>query len=416
MGLEGTLRDFSVTDLFQALGPQKKTGSLTIEGKEDRIVISFFGGQIVSADSAARSLEDRVGNLLVRAGKLAPEMLVRALETQKQTQARLGVLLVRERLVSPDDLGEALRLQISRIVLAAFQWTEGRFRFTPQAVINYDAPHVSPVSTDAILAEAVQFLEEWPRLGRKVPSRDMVYRRVAGVENLRLAAVPEKAAESVLQVSRREAETWRWIDGRRRVAEILERAFLSDLDIYRGLADLLDRNLITEGRPAPEAGPTPAARAAWVSPGAVGLWVLLLLAGALAARRVPANPLNLFLRPPGERWEVADVLKSVSLGRLASLERATRVYYDVSGQYPRGIQDLLSARVVSAGGAVDPYGRQYRYILRSEDGKFSLYGRNPRGGIDLDLSFDRALSPVTESRPAPRAPQPAKQSGIQVIQ
>ncbi len=416
MGLEGTLRDFSVTDLFRVLGPQKKTGTLTIEGKEDRIVISFFGGQIVSADSAARGLEDRVGNLLVRAGKLAPEMLVRALETQKQTQARLGALLVRERLVSPEDLGEALRLQITRIVLAAFQWTEGRFRFTPQAVIDYDAPHVSPVSTDAILAEALQFLEEWPRLGRSVPSRDMVYRRVAGVENLRLVSTPEKGAESALQVSRREAETWKWIDGRRRVAEILERAFLSDLDVYRGLADLLDRNLIAEGRLAPEAGPTPAAKAAWISPGAVALWILVVLVGMLAVRRVPANPLNLFFRPRGERWEVADVLKSVSLARLASVERATRVYYDVSGQYPRSLDDLLSARVLSREDAVDPYGRQYRYILRSEDGKFSLYGRNARGGIDFDLSFERALAPVSESRPARRVQQPTRQPGVQVIQ
>lgn len=416
MGLEGTLRDFSVTDLFQALGPQKKTGTLTIESKDDRIVLSFFGGQIVSADSAARSLEDRVGNLLVRAGKLAPEMLARALEAQKETRARLGALLVRERLVSPDDLEEALRLQTSRIALAAFQWTEGRFRFTPQAVISYDAPHVSPVSTDAILAEAVQFLEEWPRLGRKVPSRDMVYRRVEGVENLRLVAAPEKGAESVLQVSRREAETWKWIDGRRPVAEILERAFLSDLDVYRGLADLLDRNLIVEGRLTPEAGPSPAPRPAWISPVAVGLWALLLLAGLLAARRVPANPWNLSFRPRGERWEVADVLKSVSLARLASVERATRVYYDVSGQYPRRLEDLLSAGVLSQEGAVDPYGRRYRYILRSEDGKFSLYGRNARGGIDLDLSFDRALEPVSESRPASRAPQPARQPDVQVIQ
>lgn len=416
MGLEGTLRDFSVTDLFRMLGPQKKTGTLTIEGKDDRIVISFFGGQIVSADSAARGLEDRVGNLLVRAGKLAPEMLVRTLETQKQTQARLGALLVRERLVSAEDLGEALRLQISRIVLAAFHWTEGRFRFSPQADISYDVPHVSPVLTEEILAEAVQFLEEWPRLGRKVPSRGMVYRRVPGMENLRLAAAPEKGVESVLQVSSREAETWKWIDGRRSVAEILERAFLSDLDVYRGLADLLDRNLIAEGKLAPEAGPEPAAKAAWISPGAVALWILVVLVGLVAVRRVPANPWNLFLRPRGERWEIADVLKSVSLSRLASVERATRVYYDISGQYPRSLEDLLSARVLSPPASVDPYGRPYRYILRSEDGKFSLYGRNARGGIDLDLSFDRVLAPVSESQWAPRAQQPVRSPDVHVIQ
>ena len=31
MGLEGTLAAFSVTDIFQALSLQKKTGTLTVE-------------------------------------------------------------------------------------------------------------------------------------------------------------------------------------------------------------------------------------------------------------------------------------------------------------------------------------------------------------------------------------------------
>ena len=83
---------------------------------------------------------------------------------------------------------------------------------------------------------------------------------------------------------------------------------------------------------------------------------------------------------------------------------------------PRSLEDLLSARVLSPPASVDPYGRPYRYILRSEDGKFSLYGRNARGGIDLDLSFDRALAPVSELQRAPRAQQPARSPDVHVIQ
>ena len=115
---------------------------------------------------------------------------------------------------------------------------------------------------------------------------------------------------------------------------------------------------------------------------------------------MPRTPWTLLLRPAGGRREAADFLKSVSLERLSSLERAVRVFYDSSGQYPRSLEDLVVARILSERALEDPYGRPYRYILRSEDGKFGLYGRNAEGSIDLDLSLDRTLAPVAEIRPA----------------
>src|SRR5262252_192454 len=248
MGLEGTLRVFSLNDIFQVLGLQRKSGVLTVEGPEDTITISFLGGQVVSAESAARRLDNRIGSLLVRGGRLNDEQLTRVLALQKESQQRLGFLLIRERLVTPDDLKEALRLQIFRIVFSCFRWTDGRFRFTQEGAIDYDADHMAPVPTESILMEAAQMLDEWPMLEKKVRSRDIVFRRAPGVENLRLIHGGDEAGEGILAVSRPEAETWKWVDGRNNVADILERAFLSDFDVYKGLADLIDRNLIVEGR------------------------------------------------------------------------------------------------------------------------------------------------------------------------
>jgi hypothetical protein len=208
MGLEGTLRDFSMTDLVQMLGLQRKTGMLSVEGTEDRILISFDAGQIVSADSEASSLDERVGNLLVRSGRLAPAELLRALESRKETQASLGSLLLRDRFVSIEDLREAVRLQVHRILLPAFQWKEGKFRFNPGAVATHDGPHLA-VPTEAVLMESAQILEEWPRLESRIPSRDAVIRRAPGVENLSLVVHAEEAGEGALLVSLREAETWK---------------------------------------------------------------------------------------------------------------------------------------------------------------------------------------------------------------
>ena len=124
----------------------------------------------------------------------------------------------------------------------------------------------------------------------------------------------------------------------------------------------------------------------------------------------------MFPRSPGQLREAASLLKAASLGRLVVLERAVRVFYDSSGQYPRSLEDLVVAGIVSEDALEDPYGRRYRYIIRSDDGKFGLYGRNVEGNIDLDLSFDRTLAPVAEIRPGSRLRAPEKRPGVQVIE
>lgn len=409
MGLEGTLKVFSLTDIFQMLGLQRKTGVLIVEGEDDTVTISFLGGKVVAAESAERRLENRLGNLLIRAGYVTQEQLDGILATQKETQQRMGFLLVRERLVDPQELHQALRLQIARIVYSAFRWPDGRFRFSQEGMVDYDADHMAPVSTETILMEAAQMVDEWPLFEKKVGSLETVYRRAPGVETLNLTVGEKNPPEGTLSVTKSEAETWRWIDGKRSVGDIMERAFLSDFEVLKGTADLIGRHLIEPGRieeEPPGPGPRALAPAApHAPPGrALGLWAALLVLAAVSIYVIPRNPANLLLRPPGEVLEIAEFRKAISLNRAVAIERAVRVFYDSSGRYPQSLEDLVVAGILEEDALRDPYGRFYRYILRAEDGKFGLYGRNARGQIDLDLSLERSLAPVSELRPATSRP------------
>lgn len=420
MGLEGTLKVFSLTDIFQMLGLQRKTGVLVVEGDDDTVTISFLGGQVVAAESAVRRLENRLGNLLIRAGYVTQEQLDHILEIQRETQQRMGFLLVRERLVEPQELREALRLQIARIVYTAFRWSDGRFRFSQEGMVDYDADHMSPVSTDTILMEAAQMVDEWPLFEKKVGSLTLTYRRAPGVEGLKLVVGEKNPPEGTLSVTKSEAETWRWIDGKRSVGDIMERAFLSDFEVLKGTADLLGRHLIEPSRaedveailPAP-----PVAPRARLPLAAVALWIVLGVLTVLAVRWIPHNPANLLLTPAREGGLAADLFKAVSLNRAVSIERAVRIYYDSSGRYPRNLEDLVVTGILDEDALRDPYERFYRYILRAEDGKFGLYGRNAMGQIDLDLSLERSLAPVSELRPATsRQPPKDPRPGVLVVE
>ena len=405
MGLEGTLKVFSLTDIFQMLGLQRKTGVLKVDGENDTVTISFLGGSVVAAESTARGLDNRLGNLLIRAGYVTQEQLDRVLAVQRETQQRMGFLLVREGLIEPTELREALRLQIARIVYTAFRWPDGRFHFTQEGTVDYDADHMAPVSIDTILMEAAQMTDEWPMLEKKLGSLTAVFRKAPGVEALKLVSGVKDPPEGTLSVSRPEAETWRWVDGRRSIADVMDRAFLSDFEVLKGATDLLGRHLIEPGRveeePVLAPLPPPAARPPSMPGRSAALWVALAALSALAVFLLPRNPLNLLMRPTGEVPERAELAKAVSLNHVVSVERAVRIYYDSTGRYPRSLEDLVVAGILPEDSLRDPYGRFYRYILRAEDGKFGLYGHNAVGQIDLDLSLERSLAPVSELRPAP---------------
>ncbi len=420
MGLEGTLKVFSLTDIFQMLGLQRKTGVLNVEGEDDSITISFLAGQVVAAESTVKRLDNRLGNLLIRAEYVTQEQLDRVLSVQRETKQRMGALLVKEGLIDPQELREALRLQIARIVYSAFRWPDGRFRFSQEGVVDYDAEHMAPVSIDSILMEAAQMVDEWPLFEKKIGSLTAVYRRAPGVENVKLVHGEKDPPEGTLSVSKSEAGTWRWIDGRRSVADIMERAFLSDFEVLRGSADLLGRHLIELGRVEEEPEPAPLPEPEAPSRGAgrsVSLWAALAALAAFAVYLIPRNPANLFLRSPGEIAEGVELRRAISLNRVVAVERAVRIYYDSSGRYPRSLEDLVVAGILGEDALRDPYGRFYRYILRAEDGKFGLYGRNALGQIDLDLSLERSLAPVSELRPAPsRAPQQTERPSVQVVE
>ena len=44
MALEGTLRDFSLADIFQLIGLQRKTGVLTLRGKDETVTVTILDG------------------------------------------------------------------------------------------------------------------------------------------------------------------------------------------------------------------------------------------------------------------------------------------------------------------------------------------------------------------------------------
>src|SRR5947199_2026650 len=275
MALEGTLKDFSLADIFQLIGLQRKTGVLTLRTKDDTVTVTFLDGNVVGADSLTHRLENRLGTVLMKSGMLTNEQLARALEIQKETLQRLGFILTHYGIISADALKQALQLQILQIVYRLFRWKDGDYQFSQETTIEYDRDNVAPISAESILMEGARMIDEWPIIEKRIRSGNMVFRRKAtgaeivvvggeDVDEVDFDAGPQAKKKKLtgadkIRISEEEKQVFDLLDGKRTVGDIIEMSRLSEFDSSKALYELLTRDLIEEVRGA---APTPSAEQA----------------------------------------------------------------------------------------------------------------------------------------------------------
>lgn len=127
----GNIRNTPLPDVLEQLRKSKATGTLTVRSSDDVIVKSIYikDGQIVFASST--DIRDRLGEILVRSGKLTREKLDHALQLYNNNAGlkKLGAILVENELVNPKDLFNGLKTQVKDVIYSLFLWSEGDYRF-----------------------------------------------------------------------------------------------------------------------------------------------------------------------------------------------------------------------------------------------------------------------------------------------
>jgi hypothetical protein len=268
MALEGTLRDFSLADIFQLIGLQRKTGVLTLRGKDDTVTVTFLDGKVVGADSLNRRLENRLGSVLIKSGVLTQDQLNRALEIQRETLQRLGFILTHYGIISADALRQAIQLQILQIVYRLFRWKDGDYHFSQETTIEYDRDNVVPITAESILMEGARMIDEWPIIEKRVRSYDMVFRKKLTDQEIVVVGADEAdeidfstgeatnirkrrpGSSDKIRISQEEKAIYDLVDGTVTVGDIVEVSRLSEFDTNKSLYELLTRDLIEEVRGA----------------------------------------------------------------------------------------------------------------------------------------------------------------------
>jgi Domain of unknown function (DUF4388) len=399
MALQGTIKDFGLPDIFQLIGLQRKTGILTLSNDRDKetVTVTFENGMVVMADSSGRRLEDRLGNVLVKQGKLSRERLEEALGVQKQTLQRLGHILATSSAITTRDLRDALQVQVAQIVFRVFRWRDGRYLFNAADSVDFDRENFVPMSADFILMEGIRMVDEWPIIEKKIPSFDMVFRPVVDPSLIEVGAgtSPDSSSAAVdvrgasatgkIRLGAEEERVFRKVDGVRTVQAIIDSTGSGEFEVCRTLFDFMNRNLIAPaGRD--RAAQDERAEGSVAAPAAPGYAVaalvsMLALAGTAVQRGSPFAVTGLAGVLPGTH----DVLKDgVLQTRLVRLERAIEAWRATHGRPPTSLDDLVKAGLVERSYLYDPWSRRIRYEADASGYRLSASEEPGRPGASVD--------------------------------
>jgi hypothetical protein len=368
MALQGTLKDFSITEIIQLIGQQLKTGVLTVRKGKKLVEIYFVDGMIVHVFSNYRGKKDLIGEILVKAKIITQEQLERVLRIQKGTLKYLGEILVELQLLTKDDVLKVISTQIYETIYDLFWWEDGTFNFDLKLVESYRKIPFA-LSTEQVLLSILRMVDEWSEIEKKISSPHMVFRRALGSDRKPTDAMSPQSYVKENLTSEQQL-LLNLTDGTRTLEELIDRSLLGRFNTSEILYGLLEMGIVEV---VGIRNPTLIKKVSQINVretlgfayyGAFSLFILLIV---FYFRPTFMHPLW------GSGIESVNIDAPAHLvhrAQIYQIKNALELYYLEKGQYPNRLEELVSARLLRRGDLFYRKGISYQYELK--DGKYIL--------------------------------------------
>jgi tetratricopeptide (TPR) repeat protein len=150
-----------LSEELRGLMRARKTGVLEVITADWAKGVFVIGGRIVFASSTLD--KDKLGEHLIRLGRISRDDFVLAFERSQTDCERLGQVLVDAGLIDHDELGRVVAQQVQRIVLSLFAVTTGESRFH-EGTDPIPRDLAVDVSTERLLFEGARAYPDVTRL------------------------------------------------------------------------------------------------------------------------------------------------------------------------------------------------------------------------------------------------------------
>ncbi len=227
------LRQTLLADEIRELKRRNWSGVIALADREVRKGIYLRRGRFVFAASTVE--EDKLGEHLVRTGRITRNQFAAALQASQGPGRRLGQTLVETGAVPEGVLETLVAEQVRSIALSVFRWTTGEVRYQ-QVEEPIPSDLGLPLSTERLLLEGTRIFPDTARLEAALGDARRPLRNAAALP-FDYSTIPESPAEKrVLERARAGA----------RLADLLTLPFPRPV-LVRAVSALLAGGLLEEG-------------------------------------------------------------------------------------------------------------------------------------------------------------------------
>jgi len=236
--ISGRLRYFPLSDVLLDLQRSEKTGVLEMRNGPVCKKIYIKNGDMIFA--ASNLEEDRLGEVLLRAGRITLEQYTQSVDAMKKTGKRHGTALVELGHLKPKELIGAVTHQVEEILLSLFQWEDGEFGFI-EGPLPTEEVITLKISAANLIYRGTKRINNFTYIKRACPPPDAILYYSADPLNLFQDIKLEEKDKGIFSL----------VDGSRKMEDILSLSPLDNFQTLKTLYSLLSARIIEVREKAP---------------------------------------------------------------------------------------------------------------------------------------------------------------------
>lgn len=229
----GAFREMSLPRVLINLNRRRLTGTLTVSAADVTKRVFISTGDAIFATSTFE--DDRLGEMLVKAGKITVEQYDKSVEMLKRTGQRQGAILVKLGFLTPKGLFWGVKYQVQEIIKSLFLLENAEYEFT-ESDLPLDEVITLKMSMGSLIYEGVKQIENWTRIRGEMPDTEGV---------LQLSSDPLSLFQDI-ELSPQDKKILTLIDGKKNIKQVIEESWLNSFEALKALYILWSIGILTD--------------------------------------------------------------------------------------------------------------------------------------------------------------------------
>ena len=233
MALLGTLKGFGVTDIFQLISQQIKTGLLILTSSKETITVAFRDGIIQGISSDRWEFDPRT-EILLKAKYINEKELKDSIENQKKGKGTWYDYLISRGIIKENLLDKTAIIIFRNTMLDVFQWEEGNYRFEDREITT-ESMLACSLPTEGVVLDTLRIIDEFPIIRPKTPPLDYCP----------IAITPLTQEISIrYDLNSIDVVIYNLIDGEKTVQDVINQSFELPFDAISSIVKLIESGIV----------------------------------------------------------------------------------------------------------------------------------------------------------------------------